>query len=87
MMEGIECWPCMPRVSGSISGTGNLKKLFIWMKIHGLTQNIRLRSEQLEQISGNNECCSAPSWHLVATYVKDILSRSTKNTNSNRVID
>ena len=34
MVEGIECWPCNPRVSGSISGTGNLKKLLIWMKIH-----------------------------------------------------
>ena len=36
---GVEHWPCNPRVSGSISGTGNLKKLFIRMKIHGLTQN------------------------------------------------
>ena len=35
---GVEHWPCNPRVSGSIPGTGNLKKLFIWMKIHGHTQ-------------------------------------------------
>ena len=33
----LEHWPCNPRVSGSIPGAGNLKKLFIWMKIHGLT--------------------------------------------------
>ena len=26
------------RVSGSSPGDGNLEKLFIWMKIHGLTQ-------------------------------------------------
>ena len=36
---GGERWPCNPRVSGSIPGAANLKKLFIWMKIHGLTQN------------------------------------------------
>ena len=36
---GVEHWPCNPRVSGSLPGAGNLKKLFIWMKIHGLTQN------------------------------------------------
>ena len=36
--HGVEHWPCNPRVSGSIPGVGNLKKLFIWMKIHGLTQ-------------------------------------------------
>ena len=35
----VERWLCNPRVSGSIPGTGNLEKLFIWMKIHGLTQN------------------------------------------------
>ena len=34
----VERWLCNPRVSGSIPGAGNLKKLFIWMKIHGLTQ-------------------------------------------------
>ena len=34
----IERWLCNPRVSGSIPGTDNLEKLFIWMKIHGLTQ-------------------------------------------------
>ena len=33
-----ERWLCNPRVSGWISGAGNLEKLFIWMKIHGLTQ-------------------------------------------------
>ena len=26
-------------ISGSIPGAGNLKKLFNWMKIHGLPQN------------------------------------------------
>ena len=35
---GVELWPCDPRVSGSIPGAGNLKKLFIWIKIHGLLQ-------------------------------------------------
>ena len=34
-----ERWTCNPRVSGSILGAGNLKKLLIWMKIHGLQQN------------------------------------------------
>ena len=34
----IERWLCNPRVSGSIPGTDNLEKLFIWMKIHGITQ-------------------------------------------------
>ena len=34
----VERWLCNPRVSGSIPGAGNLEKLFIWMKIHGLTQ-------------------------------------------------
>ena len=33
-----ECWLCNPRVSGSIPGTINLEKLFIQMKIHGITQ-------------------------------------------------
>ena len=45
MAEGIERWLCNQRVSGSIAGTGNLKKLLIWMKIHGLIQTIRLRSD------------------------------------------
>ena len=35
---GGECWTCEPRVSGSSPGAGNLKKLLIWMKIHGLPQ-------------------------------------------------
>ena len=35
---GLERWPSNPRVSGLIPGTGILKKVFIWMKIHGLTQ-------------------------------------------------
>ena len=34
----VERWLCNPRVSGLIPGAGNLKKLLIWMKIHGLTQ-------------------------------------------------
>ena len=34
----VECWLCNPRVSGTIPGTGNLEKLCIWMKIHGLTR-------------------------------------------------
>ena len=34
-----ERWTCNPRVSGWISGAGNMKKLLIWMKIHGLPQN------------------------------------------------
>jgi len=54
------------------------KRLFIWMKIHGLTQNLRLRSEWLEQMPGNNECCSAPSARLVRTYVKDIYHEAQK---------
>ena len=33
MVEGIEPWPCMPRVSGLIPGAGKLKKMFNWMKI------------------------------------------------------
>ena len=36
-VEG-ERWLCNPRDCSSIPGTGNLEKLFIWMKIHGLTQ-------------------------------------------------
>ena len=36
---GGESWTCDPRVSGSSPGAGNLKKLLIWMKIHGLPQN------------------------------------------------
>ena len=36
---GVEHRPCNPRVSGLIPGPGNMKKLFIWMKINGLTQN------------------------------------------------
>ena len=35
---GGERWTCEPRVSGSIPGASNLKKLLIWMKIHGLPQ-------------------------------------------------
>ena len=34
----VECWLCNPRVSGLNLDAGNLEKLFIWMKIHGLTQ-------------------------------------------------
>ena len=34
----VERWLCNPRFNGSIPGAGNLEKLFIWMKIHGLTQ-------------------------------------------------
>ena len=34
----VERWLCIPRVSCSNPGTGNLEKLFIWMKIHGLAQ-------------------------------------------------
>ena len=33
---GGECWTCDPR---SIPGANNLKKLLIWMKIHGLTHS------------------------------------------------
>ena len=40
MEEGIEHWPCNPRISGSIPGSGNLKNLFIVMKIHGLAQKL-----------------------------------------------
>ena len=36
---GVKHCHCNPRVSGSILCTGNLKKLFIWMKIHRFTQN------------------------------------------------
>ena len=45
-------------------------------------------AKRLERTLGHNECCSAPSPPSVAlaTYVKDILSQSTK-TNSNRVIE
>ena len=41
MEERIEHWPCNPRISGLIPGSGNLKKLFVWMKIHGLTKNYK----------------------------------------------
>ena len=34
----VERWLCNPSVSGSILGAGNLEKLLIWMKFHGLTQ-------------------------------------------------
>ena len=36
---GVEHLPYNPSVSGSILSASNLKKLCIWMKIHGLTQN------------------------------------------------
>ena len=36
---GGERWTCNPRVSGSIPGPCNLKKLLIWKKIHSLPQN------------------------------------------------
>ena len=59
---GVERWPFNPRVSGSIPG--NLKKLFFWMKIHGLTQThiafVQV-AKQLDRTLGHNECCSAPS--------------------------
>ena len=35
---GGERWTCDPTVSGSSLSAGNLKKLLIWMKIHGLPQ-------------------------------------------------
>ena len=38
MVEWIERWPCIPRISGSIPGTGNLEKLLISTKVLGLTQ-------------------------------------------------
>ena len=38
--RGKGCWTCKPRVSGSIPGDSNLKKFLIWMKIHGLPQNL-----------------------------------------------
>ena len=43
-------------------------------------------AKRLEQTLGHNECCSVPSprWFSLVTYVKDILSLSTK-THSNRV--
>ena len=34
----VDCWLSNPRASVSIPCTCNLEKLFIWMKIHGLTQ-------------------------------------------------
>ena len=34
----VEHWLRNPRVSGLIPGASNLEKLFILMKIHGLTQ-------------------------------------------------
>ena len=34
----VECWLCNPKVSGLLLGADNLEKLFIWMKIDGLTQ-------------------------------------------------
>ena len=38
MAEGIKRWSCNPRVSVTIPGAGNLKKLLILLKIDGLTQ-------------------------------------------------
>ena len=38
-MNQRECWTCNPRAIASIPSAGNLKKLLIWMKIHGLPQN------------------------------------------------
>ena len=64
MAEGIDRWPCIPRVSGLIPGASNLKKLFTWMKVHGLTQiskDFVQMAELLEQTLGENECWSAPS--------------------------
>ena len=54
---GVKHWPCNPRVSGSIPGGGNLKKLFIWMKIHGVNSHKNHKAfvqmaKQLEQRSG-----------------------------------
>ena len=45
MADGIQLWPCNPRVSGSIPGAGKLKKLLLRMKIHGLSQTVRLCSD------------------------------------------
>ena len=42
---------CNPKVKGSIPGAGNLKKLLIWMKIHGVIQTIRLRSDGQANVS------------------------------------
>ena len=53
MRDGIVHWPCNPRVSGSNPYASNLKKLFIWMKIHGLTQTIIL--QMAKWILGNND--------------------------------
>ena len=37
--QGIVNWlTCNPRISSSIPGARNLKKLLNWMKIHGHTQ-------------------------------------------------
>ena len=34
-----ECFTCNPRVSCSIPGASDLKRLLIWMKIHGPPKN------------------------------------------------
>ena len=38
-LKGKGAQSCNPRLSGSSPGAGNLKKLFIWMKFHGLPKN------------------------------------------------
>ena len=45
------CWTCNPRVSGSIPGNSNLKRLFNWMKIHGLQKNHNKDMRVLKKIN------------------------------------
>ena len=48
---GGERWTCNPRVSGSIPGNSNLKRLFNWMKIHGLQKNHNKDMRVLKKIN------------------------------------
>ena len=70
MEEGIERWPCNPRISASIPGSGNLKKLFIVMKIHINVKDILLLSTMtVTELSIDRVC------QLTLTLVINIMKR------------
>ena len=70
MEKGIERWPCNPRISGSIPGSGNLKKLFILMKIHMNVKDIlSLSTMTVTELSINRVC------QLTLTLVIIIMNR------------
>ena len=70
MEKRIEHWLCNPRISGLIPGSGNLKKLFIVMKIHINVKDILLLSTMtVTELSINRVC------KLTLTLVINIMKR------------